>query len=65
MSIEREGVEKEREEKHRQLRAQYAGEMRSFWDKQIEEYVNFFKKCPSTARGAGLFFAGLFIGMIL
>ncbi len=65
MSTEREGVEKEREENHRQLRQQYAGEIRSFFQKQKTEYIHFFKNCPQTGRYAGLFFAGSLIGMML
>ncbi len=61
----REDVKKELKEKYRQLREQYAEEMWSFFQKQKDEYISFFKICPQTGRSAGLFLAGLFIGMML
>ncbi len=69
-------VKDEIDRKHDQLRQQYAGEMKDFWKKkryefteflknQRIEYAQFFKNCPQAGRYAGLFFAGLLIGMMI
>ncbi|WP_299074965.1 hypothetical protein [uncultured Paraglaciecola sp.] len=64
MSTDRESVEEERVEKHRQLKEMYAQEMRSFWKKQKDEYINFFKNCPQTGRYIAVFIAGVFFCII-
>lgn len=63
--MERKDVSDELDEKRRQLKAQYAGEMKSFWQDQKTEYIHFFRKCPKTCKYAGLFFAGLLIGKMI
>ncbi len=63
--MERKDVSDELDEKHRQLKAQYAEKMKSLWQNQKAEYINFFKNCPQTGKYACLFFVGLFIGIIL